>query len=404
MTRSARLAQGFSNVGHSYAHIMMLLYPTVVIALETELRMSYGELLMLMLPGNLLFGAAALPAGWLGDRWSTQGMMVTFFVGMGAAAVLTGFMSTASGLLVGLTLIGLFAAIYHPVGMSWLVRNAENRGKALGFNGVFGSLGLASAALIAGVLTDAIHWRAAFIVPGVVSIATGLALLFFIRAGLVHDRHPEAKPKTAPPHRGAMVRAFVVLSVTMLCTGLVYQSMSTAFPKVLAERLPDLTGGTAAGAGVMVSIVYFLAMGLQLLGGHLADRHSMRNVYILTYALQVPLLALAAYVSGLPLYFALMATALLGTVTIPVENSLLSHYSPAKWRGTAFGAKFVLALGVSALGVPIVAGIHAATGEFYWYFVLLASLAIVVVVAGWLLPQDKPARVTGPAVTVDRAT
>ncbi|BAU46889.1 MFS transporter [Sulfurifustis variabilis] len=404
MTRSARLAQGFSNVGHSYAHIMMLLYPTVVIALEAELRMSYGELLMLMLPGNLLFGAAALPAGWLGDRWSTQGMMVTFFVGMGAAAVLTGFMSTASGLLVGLTLIGLFAAIYHPVGMSWLVRNAENRGKALGFNGVFGSLGLASAALIAGVLTDAIHWRAAFIVPGVVSIATGLALLFFIRSGLVHDRHPEAKPKTAPPHRGAMVRAFVVLSVTMLCTGLVYQSMSTAFPKVLAERLPDLTGGTAAGAGVMVSIVYFLAMGLQLLGGHLADRHSMRNVYILTYALQVPLLALAAYVSGLPLYFALMATALLGTVTIPVENSLLSHYSPAKWRGTAFGAKFVLALGVSALGVPIVAGIHAATGEFYWYFVLLASLAIVVVVAGWLLPQDKPARVTGPAVTVDRAT
>lgn len=402
MTRTARLAQGFSNVGHSYAHIMMLLYPTVVLALEVEFNMSYGELLMLMVPGNILFGAAALPAGWLGDRWSTQGMMVTYFVGMGAAAVVTGFMSSASGLLVGLTLIGLFAAIYHPVGMSWLVRNAENRGKALGFNGVFGSLGLASAALIAGVLTDAIHWRAAFIVPGVVSIATGLALLFFIRAGLVHDRHPEPKPRTAAPHRGAMVRAFVVLSVTMLCTGLVYQSMSTAFPKVLAERLPDLTGGTAAGAGVMVSIVYFLAMGLQLVGGHLADRHSMRNVYILTYALQVPLLAFAAYVSGLPLYFALMATALLGTVTIPVENSLLSHYSPAKWRGTAFGAKFVLALGVSALGVPIVAGIHAATGEFYWYFVLLAALATVVVVAGWLLPQDKPSRVAGPAVTVDR--
>ena len=106
---SAKLSIAFSQIGHSFSHIFMLLYPTVVLALEKEFHQSYGELLVLMTLGNVLFGVAALPAGWLGDRWSTLGMMVVYFFGLGAAAIFTGFMSTKSGLVVGLALIGLFS-------------------------------------------------------------------------------------------------------------------------------------------------------------------------------------------------------------------------------------------------------------------------------------------------------
>src|SRR5229473_6024001 len=88
--RSARLSMGFSNVGHFFSHLLMLLYPTVVLALEGRFGLTYGELLSLSLAGFILFGAAALPAGWLGDRWSAEGMMVVFFIGTGGAAVLTG--------------------------------------------------------------------------------------------------------------------------------------------------------------------------------------------------------------------------------------------------------------------------------------------------------------------------
>lgn len=398
---SARLALGFSNVGHTYSHILTLLYPTVVLALEPEFGMSYGELLVLMTLGNILFGAGALPAGWLGDRWSTLGMMVVFFIGMGFAAIGTGLVSTPLGLVLGLGGIGLFASIYHPVGMAWLVRNAENRGKALGFNGVFGSLGLASAALIAGVLTDLINWRAAFIIPGAISVATGLALLVCMRTRLVTDGSAVAKPQAATPHRNAMMRAFIILSITMLCTGLIFHSISAALPKIFAERVATLTGGTTAGAGLLVSLVYFLAMGMQLLGGHLADRLSMRNVYLSVYVLQVPLFLFAAYLSGLPLFVAVTSAVLLGTIAIPVENGLLSHYSPEKWRGTAFGAKFVLSIGVSALAVPVVAFLYSLTADFYWYFILTALLALVMASAALLLPQDKPG-VASPATMVDR--
>ena len=399
----SRLSQAFSNVGHSYSHIMMLLYPTAVIALESEMGMSYGELLVLMTLGNVLFGVAALPAGWLGDRWSTLGMMVVFFIGIGLSTILTGLMSSPFGLVVGLALIGLFGSIYHPVGMAWLVRTAPNRGKALGLNGVFGSLGLASAALIAGTLTDAINWRAAFIIPGVVAVLTGLALAWCIRVGRVTDAITEPVSPKPAPHRNAMMRAFIALSITMLCTGLIYQSMATALPKIFAERVSGLTGGTPAGAGILASLVYFAAMGAQLLGGHLADRHSMRNVYLLVFAVQAPLLFLAAYLTSVPIFAVITGTVLLSTMAIPVENSLLSHYSPDKWRGTAFGAKFVLALGVSALGVPLVAVIHGLTGEFYWYFVSMAMFATTIAIVSFsLLPQDKAEPLAEPAVTVDR--
>lgn len=389
---SARISQSFSQIGHSFSHIFMLLYPTVVLALEREFHMSYGDLLVLMTLGNVLFGVAALPAGWLGDKWSTPGMMVVFFIGMGASAILTGLMSTPLGLAAGLSLIGLFASIYHPVGTAWLVRNAVNRGQALGVNGVFGSLGVASAALIAGFLTDWIGWRAAFIVPGAISLALGIALCALVAKGLAHDTKTDVKPQPAPQKQD-VVRAFIVMSITMLCTGLIFQTVSNSLPKIFAERMAGVTGGTAAGAGTLVSVVYLCAMGAQLAGGHLADRYSLRSIYLLVYLFQIPFYLVAASLYGTALFPVMLAAVLLNTVSIPVENSLLARYTPEKWRGTAFGAKFVLALGVSSLAVPMVAIIHDATGDFYWCFILLAVFATTVVTMSLALPRERPAEV-----------
>src|SRR5919197_5511619 len=108
--RSARLAVLFSSVGHLFSHLLMLLYPTVVLALEGRFGLTYGELLSLSTLGYVLFGIGALPAGWIGDRWNAERMMVIFFIGTGAASILTGLADGAAGLLVGLALIGLFGS------------------------------------------------------------------------------------------------------------------------------------------------------------------------------------------------------------------------------------------------------------------------------------------------------
>src|ERR1700756_2991931 len=129
-SRSATLALVFAGVGHFFAHLLMLLYPTAVLVIEGGWGMRYGDLLSLSLGGFVLFGLGALPAGWLGDRWSAERMMVVFFAGTGGSAILTGVAPGPFWLAAGLTLMGIFAAIYHPVGVAWLVRNTENRGRA----------------------------------------------------------------------------------------------------------------------------------------------------------------------------------------------------------------------------------------------------------------------------------
>ena len=388
---SAKLSMAFSQVGHSFSHIFMLLYPTVVLALEKEFHQSYGQLLVLMTLGNVLFGVAALPAGWLGDRWSTLGMMVVYFFGLGAAAIFTGFMSTTSGLVIGLALIGLFASIYHPVGMAWLVKNAENKGKALGFNGVFGSLGVASAALIAGVLTDWISWRAAFIVPGVIALVVGIALAYCVRRGLVVESFSDVAPQIKPPAND-MKRVFIVLSFTMILNGLIYQSVSSALPKILAEGVPHWSGGSTSGAGTLVSIVYLFAMGASLIGGYLSDRYSVKHVYMIATLLQAPLYALAASLMHAPLLFTVILATMLNTIAVPTENVLLTRYTPDRWRATAFGAKFVLALGLGAMGVPLVAYIHDHTGNFYAFYMLLALIAVLITAIAIWLPASKKCR------------
>src|SRR3989442_3247971 len=120
MTNSRWLAP-FINLGHFIDHLAMLVFPTVVLALARDWDRPYSELLPLTLGGFIAFGAFALPAGWLADHWSRYRMMVVFFFGVGAALFLTGFANSPWQLGLGLTLVGVFAAIYHPVGIAMLV-------------------------------------------------------------------------------------------------------------------------------------------------------------------------------------------------------------------------------------------------------------------------------------------
>lgn len=374
----------------------MLIYPVVVLTLENEWAMSYERLLPLALGGFILFGAGALPAGWLGDRWSATGMMTVFFLGTGSAAIFTGLAQSPLQLGLGLGLIGLFASIYHPVGIAWLIKNAVNRGRALGFNGIFGSLGTAMAALIAAALTDGIGWRAAFLVPGAVAVMVGVVFFIAVRSGAVMEAESDTAPQT-PPTRSDAVRAFIILFAAMITTGLIFQATSVSMPKLFALRLDGLAAYGAMGVGSLVSLVYLISMGAHLLGGYLSDRFSLKLVYLGSYAIQVPVLFAAAALDNMFLVFAAVLMVFFNVGSTPPENALLAHFTPAKWRSTAFGAKFVLSLGIGALGIPLVALVYDKTGNFSWLFIILGALAALVTVALLPLPSN---RREAPAETV----
>ena len=101
---------GFASLGHTLCHLLTLLFPTVLIALEKEMGLTYKELAALAVPAAFLFGAASLPAGWLGDRWSKTKLLEIFFYGTGFFTIITGFANTSFMLGLGLCGIGFFAS------------------------------------------------------------------------------------------------------------------------------------------------------------------------------------------------------------------------------------------------------------------------------------------------------
>ena len=393
---SVRWAIFFANVGHTLTHLMMLLYPTVVLTLEKQLTLSYGELMWLSVPGLVLYGLAALPAGWLGDRWSAEHMMVLFFVGSGVAGIATGLAQGPLGISCGLAAIGFFGAIYHPVGTAWLVRHAENRGRMLGWNGIFGSIGVGAGPIVGATLSALYGWRAAFLAPGILALLLGGALALLVRGGNVVAAKTDVKPQ-AEPASAEVKRVFLLLSVTMLSTGIIFQAFTSVLPKLFEVRLADLTAGGLIGTGGMVSLVFALSAAFQFFGGMAADRFSMKRIYLLCWAVQVPVLLLAIRLFEFPLFVAALFCFSLTAISTPTENALLAHYTPSRWRATAFGAKFLLSLGVSALGVPLVATVYDRTGDFVWLFAILGMLAALIAATVLFLPRERAAQAVLPA-------
>jgi len=393
---SARLSLVFSCLGHAYMHLFTAFYFVVVLALEKDWELPYHELIGLWSLGALLVGLAALPAGWLGDRWSVTGMMAVYFLGMGGAAIFCGFVDGPTAMVGGLAAIGLFASIYHPVGIAWLMRNAEAPGKALGINGVFGVVGVAIAGLTAGGLIDLFSWRVAFILPGVICLSTGLALLVCIKVGWVIEGEGVSRNEPSPA-RGEMLRGFLILMFTMFSMGMIFQSTQAALPKVLELRIPGLSGEGVFGIGATVAGIYTIGGIMQILAGHLADHVPLKPLYLGGFLLQIPVLMTVATLSGLPLMGAAVLTVLFSTGALPAENMLVARFSPARHRSLAYGLKFVLAFGAAPLAIEFVALIQKRTGEFHWLFSSLAVLALVAAVAAMLLPGESrrvPSRVT----------
>ena len=226
------------NIGHFLTHLFMLIFATAAaLTLSRDWGMSYGELIAFATPGFIAYAVFTLPAGWLADRWSREGMMAVFFLGIGAASAFTALAETPVQMAVGLSVIGMFAAIYHPVGIALVVHGRQRTGVPIAINGIFGNLGVAAAALITALFIDHADWRAAFVWPGLFSIAMGVAYLFIVAgrsAEAQESARPESEGRAAPMlfDRATVIRVLLIVFTTSSLGGLVFQSTTFTLPKV----------------------------------------------------------------------------------------------------------------------------------------------------------------------------
>ena len=364
-------------------HMFAAFYFVIVLSIEQEWHFTYGELISLWTLGALLIGLGALPAGWLSDRWSRSSMMVIMFIGMGLSSILCGLSNEQFSLFIGLSLLGLSCSIYHPVGIAWVVNSSEKKGRALGINGIFGGVGIGSGAFIAGLLIKYFDWKFAFIIPGIISLIIGIILFFFISNNLISFQNSKTKDLEENNSSHNLIIIACILLFSMFGLGLTFQIMQTSLPKVFDIRIANLS---TFAIGSIIGIIYGISGFMTLVGGFLADKFSLKKIYVIGIAAQVPCFYFIANFSGIPLIFVCLMAAMFNSSILPTENILLAKFTPERHHGLIYGFKFIVAFGSAPIAVFLISKIYEQTQEFTNLFYISFILMIFVTLFVLFLP------------------
>ena len=380
-----RRSIAFLNWAHAIDHFVLLIYPTVVIGLQVVYQRSYSELIALSSTAFVAFGVFSLPAGWLADRWSRRNMMAAFYIGCGLSLAAAGLAPNLTTMAVAMFALGMFAAIYHPVGMAMLIEATKARGRSLAFNGVCGNLGVSLAAGISAALATWISWRAAFYLPAALFVLTGIVYLWVTP----DDRHQTKSRVSSPAVRltpRLAVMLFGLFIVIALSAGLTFNVLTIALPKIVDERLstnmPLLLVGSIATAVLVCGAL------AQLIVGRLVEWVAPHVIFAIVTGLGFLGNLWAAYAGGTALLVALAiaVAAIYGQVT--VNDMIMARYTADAWRGRVYAVRYFLlfisagaAIGMISLlhesgGFALVLGVNA----FIALLLFVTTLALVAMI------------------------
>jgi MFS family permease len=373
------------NLGHALDHLFLLIFATAVSAIAQDFGVAGWEDMMPYTVGAfMMFGFASIPAGRMGDLWGRRQMMLVFFFGMGLSAIGVSLTQTPLQMGIALTVLGVFSAIYHPVGIPMLVQKAVRPGFTIGINGLAGNLGIALAALSTGFLVAWQGWRVAFIVPGLVSIACGFAFAW----AAPHESNAPATKKSnsvqLPKHLAW--RTFAVMVATATTTSVLFNITTNGNAQLLAERLDGLVNDPSR-LGMLLATVYAVASLAQLVVGRLLDRFPMKPLFFGVLLLQIVAFGVASQTSGWVWYFAAIAYMVMVFGSIPFNDNMVVRYIDDSMRSRVSGTRIAISFGFSSIAVYLLGPVVKVAG-FTQLMVALTCVAALGAIIVLFLPNE----------------
>ncbi len=379
-----RVVRGLLNIAHALDHLFLLIFAAAVSTIALDMGMAQWQDLMPYGAGAFfMFGLGSLPAGRLGDLWGRRSMMLIFFFGIGAAAIVTAFAQTPWQLAASLTLIGVFASIYHPVGIPMLLERAGNPGATIGFNGLAGNLGVAVAALLTGFLIQWQGWRAAFVVPGVLALVCGWVFARSCPQEVSSPAKRKGGAKVSLPGP-LLARALVVMTAAAITSSVLFNFTTNGNGPLLAERFVGVMEDPAA-LGLLLALVYAVASVAQVVVGHLINRFPLKRFFMFMVMAQIPMLVLASQAQGWWLFAALIGVMVFIFGAIPFTDFMIARYVDDRLRSRVSGMRLGVSFAVSSLSVWALGPVVKAMG-FGSSLLLLAGFSVATTLILTLLP------------------
>ena len=374
------------NIGHGIDHMFLLIFATAVATIATDFDSNWADLMPYSAGAFLMFGLGALPAGRLGDLWGRRNMMLIFFFGMGASALLVALTQNSWQLAAALLVMGAFASIYHPVGIPMLVQNVHNPGEVIGMNGLAGNLGIAVAAILTGFLIKWAGWRAAFVVPGLLAFACGIIFALQCPRETVAPAKRSGKATVALSSR-TLARVFFVMTAAAATSSILFNFTTSGNAQLLAESFRGVIEDPAL-LGALLALIYAVASLAQLIVGKLIDRVAFKPLQLWLSVAQIPFLIVAAYAEAWGMFAALLGVMILVFGSIPFTDAMIVRYVDDRLRSRVAGMRLTVAFGISSLAVwalgPLVKGIGFSA--LLWGMAGIAALKAAIVL---LLPDER---------------
>jgi MFS family permease len=378
------VVRGLLNIAHALDHLFLLIFAAAVSTIATDMGLAQWQDLMPYGAGAFfMFGLGSLPAGRLGDLWGRRSMMLIFFFGIGAASILTAFTQTPWQLATSLTLIGVFASIYHPVGIPMLLERSSNPGATIGFNGLSGNLGVAVAALLTGFLIQWFGWRAAFVLPGVVALVCGWVFARTCPQELSSPAKRKGGAKVSLP-APMLARALVVMTAAAITSSVLFNFTTNGNGPLITERFVGVMEDPAS-LGLLLALVYAVASVAQVVVGHLINRFPLKHFFMFMVSAQIPMLILASQAQGWWLFVALTGVMVFIFGAIPFTDYMIARYVDDRLRSRVSGMRLGVSFAVSSLSVWALGPVVKAMG-FGNSLLLLAGFSVATTLILTLLP------------------
>jgi len=374
------------NIGHAIDHMFLLIFAASVGVIAQDFGFANWEDLMPYGAGAfLLFGIGSIPAGRLGDLWGRRQMMVVFFMGMGASALIVALVPNAWAMGAALAVMGAFASIYHPVGVPMLVQSAAKPGAVIGINGLAGNLGVALAAMLTGFLVKWLGWRAAFAVPACLSLICGLLFLRFCP----HEIASPAKRKSAVSVKlpaNMLARVLLVVTTAAVAGSILFNFTTNGNSQLMIERFRGVIDDPAT-LGVLLAAIYVIASLAQVVVGRLVDRFPVKPIFLGIVLCQIPFVAFAAQAQGWWMFVAMLGVMVFTFGAVPFTDVLIVRYVDDRVRSRVAGIRLAVSLGISSAAVWLLGPVVKQMG-FSALFTIMTVVTILTALVVLMLPNE----------------
>ncbi|WP_455143540.1 MFS transporter [Candidatus Hodarchaeum mangrovi] len=356
---------------HASVEIPFFIFPVILLLVGNDLFSDVNSIVWIGLGsiGTLGTLAAGLPAPIFG-YWSEKmnyGSLMSISVVLAACGSLIMFLwgDIYLGSVLGMIILGIALAIYHPPGLAWVTKKfyneetnsySTNYNKALAFHGAGGTIGASIGPLSVYFLIESFSWREIYlfwVFPLVI-----VAFLFWIligRKNLNQKSIPINYKKNEKVDQYSKSQARYI-RIILLFGFIIAMSLSRGMINfIIAPFLSESKNFQITKAALFIGVTTLIGIFGQLLGGITGDKFSESFVLKINALLQAGVILLIYFSFGdiliLVLYIVLSMS---NSIFWPSTNSLIAKNTLK--QSSAFGIVMFLANIVGAFG-PLIDGI-----------------------------------------------